>query len=632
MAAWGSKHGFDVRTFTDEGTAKVRVADIFDAVQEMVAANSYGQLIVYFSGHGLLMASSVEVWLLSGAPDNPGESINLSTSLAYGRFSGIPHIAIISDACRSTPSTREFGALIPNSIFPTKMHGKRPPRIDQFFATRPGDPAWELPPLEASNQYLAVFSSCMMKALKGEVAEILEPHATDRNVKVVAPRPVRDFLEVAVPQAASDFDIKLKQDPEIRIESDPGVYFSEFPARPELPDPPTVGTPAHTPASPGAGMIESDGGAGSSFDYASPPSDRKVPARPPNTATPPTRSRTSSKDSAYRRAYEDHFALMDATSNRPISPAEIAVREKELGKRLGQIIQSANDPDAVSVAATRLLKARGRKSFETQTGFSVIGAAIRKGMLLRHDCDIFSEGDGMHLRVRADYVVDGVVDDARIHEPNLALIRFDDGFGTCLAVLPQFVGTVVVEDHRVVSVTYTPSATEKNGRFDDYSRNADAVDQRRAFAAIAARHGAFELAADQANDVDRYMRLAKSVDPALGVYAAYAYFQAGNIQGLYSVLDTMRSSGDPVLFDVAMLANFGSSERKPATAFPPFMPMMSQGWALLDGMKETMPAAAIEASRFLVPSLWTTFSPEGMDILEAALADKEKRDEFLRKG
>ena len=90
-----------------------------------------------------------------------------------------------------------------------------------------------------------------------------------------------------------------------------------------------------------------------------------------------------------------------------------------------------------------------------------------------------------------------------------------------LAVLPGFIGTIVVEDNRVVTVNYTPSRyTEK---YCEYIQVKEEVDKRRAFVAVAALNGSFRIADNQAFEGARYLRMLKSLDPTLGLYAAYAY-------------------------------------------------------------------------------------------------------------
>lgn len=58
------------------------------------------QLIVYFSGHGVNMSRG-ELWLLTGAPDDPNAAVNIARSVELARTCGIRHVAMVSDACRT---------------------------------------------------------------------------------------------------------------------------------------------------------------------------------------------------------------------------------------------------------------------------------------------------------------------------------------------------------------------------------------------------------------------------------------------------------------------------------------------------------------------------------------------------
>src|SRR5438105_233397 len=73
IAAWGAQQNFDVSVLTDDGGKSVTLADAFAAVKSFVDARIYAQLVVYFSGHGVLLSPDTEVWLLSGALANPNE-------------------------------------------------------------------------------------------------------------------------------------------------------------------------------------------------------------------------------------------------------------------------------------------------------------------------------------------------------------------------------------------------------------------------------------------------------------------------------------------------------------------------------------------------------------------------------
>lgn len=157
---------------------------------------------------------------------------------------------------------------------------------------------------------------------------------------------------------------------------------------------------------------------------------------------------------------------------------------------------------------------------------------------------------------------------------------------------------------------------------------ADDLERRRAFAAVAARNGSFSLDRKEAVDAARYLRMLKAIDPTLGIYAAYAYAQAGDQEGVESVHRYMAESTSgyhpPVPFDVAMLAHRNGPWPE-AYRFPPTMPMLTQGWALLGGLEHSMHPAALSARHYLIPSLWTAFSPEGIKILETAIDKGEFR-------
>ena len=211
------------------------------------------------------------------------------------------------------------------------------------------------------------------------------------------------------------------------------------------------------------------------------------------------------------------------------------------------------------------------------------------------------------------------------------LLQFAGGHGVALAVLPEFIGTVIVEDERVVNVNYTPS--RNTNKYLDYQHVAAQIEQRRAFVAVAARNGSFRLEREQAGNVARYLRVFKSLDPTLGIYAAYAYAQSGALEDVESVYRYMRVEQKPVPFDVALLAQeldvvplaqgLPDLRRLSSHHIAPFCPMLTQGWAFLEPYQEIIPAAVRQAGQHLVPSLWTTFNSEGVDILWSSIEKGE---------
>jgi hypothetical protein len=269
------------------------------------------------------------------------------------------------------------------------------------------------------------------------------------------------------------------------------------------------------------------------------------------------------------------------------------------------VVERLDQPGAeFQSGVERILNTMGRSSFETRTGFSIIGQRVKTVSLDKGEFDLFEEGIAHQIAVKPQ-------------GGGSALIEFQDGTGTCLAVLPGFIGTVLVEKGLVVNVSYTPS--RGTPLYADYRDNAEELNKRRAFAAVAARNGYLHLDKRNAAPFADYIRQMKYVDPALGLYAVYAYEQAGLFREVKSVFDFMISAPDPcVPFDVALLAR-----QLPVARAVPVCPMITQGWSLLGPFLKQPPGALQEAARFLIPSLWSTFSNDGVGILRAAIEGGE---------
>ena len=112
--------------------------------------------------------------------------------------------------------------------------------------------------------------------------------------------------------------------------------------------------------------------------------------------------------------------------------------------------------------------------------------------------------------------------------------------------------------------------------------------------------------------------MGKFADPALGLYSAYAYNEAGLVEMVRSVADLMRGNLHAILFDVAMLAGELTRGDLPADVVP-LCPMLSQGWNLLAARDVRLPETYKIAQANLLPALWTTFDLPGMDLVMQAL-------------
>jgi hypothetical protein len=80
----------------------------------------------------------------------------------------------------------------------------------------------------------------------------------------------------------------------------------------------------------------------------------------------------------------------------------------------------------------------------------------------------------------------------------------------------------------------------------------------------------------------------------------------------------------PIPFDVGLLAtqfkpNLMQDQR---ARFAPFLPMLAQGWAYLSESHPMYDPIQGELRPHLIPSLWTTLSPKGVEIAAAAIKSR----------
>jgi hypothetical protein len=217
-----------------------------------------------------------------------------------------------------------------------------------------------------------------------------------------------------------------------------------------------------------------------------------------------------------------------------------------------------------------------------------------------------------------------------------ALIEFDHGAGVAMAILPGYVGTVLVDEAQVRAITYTLSANTRE--YAEYDARREEIDQRRAVATAAASIGQLQqLVKSFGPALPEYIRVDKALDPCLGVLAAHAYrlvddqAQVESVWRWMSVAkltshDGRRRMDVPVPFDVAMLAR--KLDRRTVAASPgiaPCCPWLSLGWLQLELFDLTLHPAIVEAARHRLPGTWTSFSARGLAVLREAMLAKEIR-------
>jgi hypothetical protein len=531
----------------------ITVKPIFDTVAEFVHRGTLDQLVIYFSGHGFIRDQS-EMWMLSGAPDNPNEAVSLRECIDLARETAIPSVVLISDACRSAADSLRAQRVRGSLIFPNAPTGGRlRPDVDRFFAALPGDPALELPVDNSSKTFEGIYTSSFLDAFNHPQTTMVR---TVDGVDVVPNRSLKSYLVDDVSRRATAKSVRLQQLPDAILECGETTYIGR--------------------------AVKSD-----------------TTAAPPPPPPPPPQARATVGDLAdteLRRAGLSFFSA----PNQQLPAQELARVSADTG---------------FGTARQNIMDATGPVSFETQTGFSVNGGRVTRavsssGMVAQ----LLDQGDGDRKPAVIRLQPQG-------RETASVLLTFPDGSGTVVAAFRGYIGTLTVEKGRVMSVNYTPSRNHPRWDPGDYDR----VAALRATVASAARFGAFRIEgsgddrARRAAQIADRIRVFKSIDPSLGLYAAYAYAEAGVRDQVQSVHTIMRSDLNGDVFDVAMLAGALSGRNLADVKPVPVCPMLSQGWGWLRVRNVVVPPYLEKARDYLRPALWTTFEPGGIPIVESEL-------------
>ncbi len=244
VGEWLAKDGYAIVELTDAEGGKVRQADVYDAVDKCVKAGSLESLVIYFAGHGYYKDGS-EVWLLSGAPANSNEAVNLAESAIAARSSGLKNVVFIADTCRSAPPTIRDGAIRGGNIFESRK-SQNEAQVDFFYATLLGDPAVEVSAGAAASANYGLFTKTLTDIHKAApAAGLLDIDLAGRTVRVVPNRRLRTLLPAAFDQQVDALKLTVVQQPALRIESDEPFYLAAATAAP----PPTPGGVKMTPFS-----------------------------------------------------------------------------------------------------------------------------------------------------------------------------------------------------------------------------------------------------------------------------------------------------------------------------------------------------------------------------------------------
>lgn len=217
-AAWAEANGYEVTALVDDDGATVAAGSIYAAVQQAVNAGDVDRLVLFFAGHGVAKGAALDFWLLSAGPENPNESVNVDASLRLARTSGIPHVAVFADACRSAVGQARLGmegyVVFPDAGLDLDVE------VDRFLATRAGFVARERDATAAVEAF-GVFTNRLLDALDAPPPAAVEPalDGSGRQVVALTAGSLKRWLVEAVEAATQD--LAEPQEPDCLVGSTP---------------------------------------------------------------------------------------------------------------------------------------------------------------------------------------------------------------------------------------------------------------------------------------------------------------------------------------------------------------------------------------------------------------------------
>jgi hypothetical protein len=488
-----------------------------------------------------------DYWLLSDYDRDSDEAVNLSQSMRNARRLGIGQIAVFSDACRSSLST---AALISGrAIFPVPSATRKARMTSPYdeFLSADIGDAAQEVPDEDPAKSYGVFSRCLLAAL-----HCLEPDAAESRAqrKVISSVALANWLEKTVPFQSGKIPGGAVQRPSITPSwRAPNDEYAEFPGDSD-------------PATVLEGISETG---------------RRVLGGIPE---------------------GENLSLTERRARRAKAQARVAQGEADREKQVRERAQAFQAQ-------------RGRESFETRQGLTIVGSAITDIVVPRGtQVDLFEEAGLWHVRGHG--------------RPHSAALRTDQNLWIAATLLPEFIGTLVVGKGGVESVNYAPPRGSPEREMN--IRSEKIVAEWNALLSVNRRANPLELKAfaDEARQM-------KHINPAFGVLAAYAYERSGQIDEVasigwyfahrnyfvpFDVIFLLSAYGDPE----AMIRVHGWAPEKIVVAGG--FPMLTRGWALLDPDSRAWPEL-VRLRTGLMDSVWTTFNAEVGNHFAGMIAQEE---------
>lgn len=597
MQAWARAQGIPDNQIIrrTDATGPVTIADLFNDVKALADRDTIEQLIVYFAGHGVIN-NRLEFWLLSDAPVNAGAAVNVNGNIALAQAGAFEHVVFLSDACRTPTQGVQYSRIIGGDIFPNIEDTERERSVDIFFGTSLGAPALEVLQTETSQRYQAMFTEALLDALNGKIPEIIvNGRVRPRPMKRVLPNRVADKIR------ASGLTLATSQTPDARVTSDDDAWLAEIRPR--------VGGAAKPPTghvdvdAPEAGLPPPPMGRPSPASASPPP---PTPPPPPPPAPPPVTEEAA-----------------------PLSTREVAQLVVEVALRKNIYGRAATTSEevktltvrGVSVNAGKLLRSMARgivnrlpQTMPDQPGFEIHGRALASASCPDGACQVGIEGNATTVSVDTH------------GRQSQALLEFADGSGVLLPVIKDFIGVLRFHERGLDEVWYEPANEH------DASLSRQELEFLRQAVIKASSLGVFTIEGTDADQLASRMQNVKFQDPALAVYAAYAYHDIGQFRRIAQMQEFLRANLGVQLYDLALLSRSLLKDASLADGMVPRLPLLSQGWALVGALRGRIPDELEMLRKELKPSLWSLYTPEGVQAIRAWLSDHGKEEALSAAG
>ncbi len=513
------------------------------AVSDVVEKQGVDQLILYFSGHGMVI-NGFDTWLLSEAPDDADAAISVSRCIRFARAGITPHVVIISDACRTAATDLYTQDISGASLFRNPPDRIEKMRVDVFYATPLGVSAVEVNRTVPEDIYTDVLHG----ALTGAVPEILSPgKTTDDTWRYVWSAKLGKYLEIAVAKRLIALQI-VDEDRTPKCDVNSGDDNLHWLVR-LRPPPPS-----------GAVVIPDE-----------PRWDESVPL-------------------------EDSITVAQVAEGLVQAIADPAASFKGQLERAGRAPAPGASRFVESVQD--LAQPFTRRLQLPEAAITVQGAAFTRATSSRGSRYLYADDSRQSISLEPLLGM----------RPENVVAEFDNGTVALLPVLPGYVTDITVHGREIIAVSFE----SRQGQPD----KLDAIRELRAVVSASVQRGRFGLA-DNGLEIARSLQALKGEDPALAVYAAYSYYEIQANEQIYRMNAALRDQlSGSTLFDVGLLSGYLSQDASDFVEIRqwardrtvvPYVPLLAQGWELLDGAAIDDRSWSERVRSKLIPSLWTVF-------------------------